>query len=173
MASPPKRRWFAFRLRTLLIVVVVLGLALTPLAMKLKKARAQKVAVEWVLENDGSVFYDWQLDDGSGIRPGPEWLRRLIGDEFFQTVRGVDFQLPLAMIVAMEYADYEGIDPLDLSRLAEFDELQILVIMGKRVEDLSPLNELLDLKYLKIRAHVTDKEVARLQKALPNCEIIR
>ncbi len=33
MTSPPKRRWFAFRPRTLLVVVVVLGAVLTQVAM--------------------------------------------------------------------------------------------------------------------------------------------
>ena len=51
MPSPPKRRWFAFRLRTLLVVVVVLGAVMTPVAIKVKKAREQKKAVAWVLEN--------------------------------------------------------------------------------------------------------------------------
>ncbi len=137
MTSPSKRRWFAFRLRTLLVAVVALGVVLTPLAIKMKKAREQKKAVEWVLENGGSVEYDWQTDDDSGSPPGPKWVRRLVGDEFFQTVR-------------------------------------MVCLIATPVSEMSPLRGLTNLRELDIRlTQITAEEVARLQKALPNCKIIR
>ena len=77
-----------------------------------KRARDQRQAVEVILEKDGRVFYDHQVEylphlqrtqnvyvpmqffymtiGFTGERPkSPEWLRQLIGDEYFFSVFAV------------------------------------------------------------------------------------
>jgi len=158
MNAPRKRRWFAFRLRTMLVVVVVAGVVLTPLAVKLKKAREQKKAVAWVLEKRGSVTYDWEPDDGSSATPpGPKWLRSRVGDECFQTVRSVSFAdhfgnaivsdlSPLKVLTNLQQLDLLGAQRLsDLTPLKELNNLQRIRLQYTQVNDLAPLQELTNL----------------------------
>lgn len=63
------------------------------------RARDQRLAVETVLESGGRVGYDYQIDsDGTEIRdaqpPGPNWLRELIGPDYFCTVVHVNLYGP-------------------------------------------------------------------------------
>ena len=44
-SSKPRRRWFQFSLRALLVTVTVLGLGLVPLAVRLKRERDKQVAM--------------------------------------------------------------------------------------------------------------------------------
>lgn len=75
----PKRRWPQFRLRTLLIVVLVLSLPLSWLAVKMERARRQREAVEAIQDLNGFVDYDYQHDLGSDDY-SPMWLRSILGD---------------------------------------------------------------------------------------------
>lgn len=88
--TTPKRRWFRFSLRTLLVVVLLLSLPLGWFAVKLRQAEKQRKAVEAIREARGRVVYDYELkDDEFYVRPeppGPAWLRRLVGDDFFADV---------------------------------------------------------------------------------------
>ncbi len=54
----PRRRWLQFRLRTLLLLVLVLC---GWLAWMRYEAREQREAVEWVREMGGSVTYDYEM----------------------------------------------------------------------------------------------------------------
>ena len=70
----PNRRWFQFRLRTLLIVVLVLSLPLSWFAVRMERARRQRAAVEAVSELGAIVYYDWEIDyslPGDPIWPSP------------------------------------------------------------------------------------------------------
>jgi hypothetical protein len=54
------------------------------------KARQQRVAVTAITQSHGSVRYDWEFVNGK-LTTGrelaaPRWLRRALGDEFFQEV---------------------------------------------------------------------------------------
>jgi len=93
----PKRQWLQFSLRTLFVVVTVFCIWLGVIT---KKAREQRLAVEAIRAWGGSVFYEHESlaargggRAAAGVRrsdtPGPEWLRRLIGDEYFFTVARV------------------------------------------------------------------------------------
>ena len=57
MPTPPDkpRRWLPrFSLRTLLLFMLVCGIALIPLAWKLEQARKQREIVAWVHEMGGT-----------------------------------------------------------------------------------------------------------------------
>jgi hypothetical protein len=96
------RRWLQFSLRGFL---VMLTLGSVWFGWKAERAREQRQAVTAIEAFGGLVYYDWQepeLDENENVRicfvcsdkgpPGPNWLRRLIGDDFFQEVRAVCFE---------------------------------------------------------------------------------
>ena len=97
--EPSKRHWFQFRLRTLLIAILVLSLPLSWFAARMDKARRQRTAIIEIESLGGRVIYDWQADlhywDASQ-RPDNSWQRRLLGDDFCDevhsaTLRGPEF----------------------------------------------------------------------------------
>jgi hypothetical protein len=93
-----RRRYLTFSLRTLFVVTTALAVWL---GVIVNRAREQREAVKAIEALGGSASYDWQyaqLDqadpfglDGPFIPPGPVWLRRLVGDDFFQDAVGVSF----------------------------------------------------------------------------------
>ena len=97
-AAPPKRRrrWLQFSLRTLLLVMLAAGIAARSMTVK---AEGQKSAVARIRQDGGSVKYDYQdrnIDSagrwvGGAEPPGPAWLGRLLGDDYFVNV--VDVQV--------------------------------------------------------------------------------
>ena len=67
MTSPPdkpNRRFPRFSLRTLLIVMLVLGAGF---GWVVARALEQRAAVAWVREMGGSVEYDFEVDDAEGV----------------------------------------------------------------------------------------------------------
>lgn len=82
------RRWLRFNLRTLFIL---LTLACVWLGWQAKRARDQKVAVAAIRGVGGTFEYTYQFaDDGTfqvNREPAaPQWLRDLVGEDFFITV---------------------------------------------------------------------------------------
>ncbi len=174
-------RRFQFSIRSLLVLVVVVALPCSWLAVEMKKASEQKEAVEtvetccWdVLPDDGprQVTYDYEVDCkiGSGTfylyypeMPGPNWLRDLLGKDFFTHVVELhlsDSQFPDANLRCL--AGFSHLQDLDLSRTLVADE---------GVQNLTGLLELERLYLTDTK--ITDAGVAKLQQALPNCKITR
>jgi hypothetical protein len=107
-APKHKLRWYQYSLRTLLIVVTLFAFACSWLAVKIKQASRQKEAVDALLKLGGSVQYDYEVDpkgfpishyyevDSKGFpisdakQPGPAWMRKVLGDDFFRTVSEID-----------------------------------------------------------------------------------
>ena len=91
----PRRRWYQFTLRTLLIVMTLASVGLSWFAVKLQQARRQRAAVEAIEKAGGWVEYDYELrtrPPSDADPPGPAWLRNLLGIDFFATV--VEIRLP-------------------------------------------------------------------------------
>ena len=104
----PRRRRFRFSLRTLLVFVTVASAGCGWLGYKVRQARRQREAVEVIQRLDGSVKYDYQFDSDeslieSPLPPGPIWLRKLLGDDFFANVRGVLIRSPLTRDDDLDY----------------------------------------------------------------------
>jgi hypothetical protein len=86
-----KRRWLQFSLRSLLSFVFVCAVLCGWFAAKMREAMAQQAAVESLRKNGGHVWYGYEFDasgnwDSNANTPGPIWMRRLLGDDFFATV---------------------------------------------------------------------------------------
>lgn len=96
------RRYLSYSLRTLFVLMTAFAVWF---GVIVNRAREQREAVKAIEERGGAIIYDWQesipisvpfdprglvLDDKP---PGPPWLRRLIGDDYFQKVEYVRFDL--------------------------------------------------------------------------------
>ena len=100
------RRWFQFSLRSLLFLVVVVALPCSWLAVEMKKATKQQEAVEALIRLNCGFEYDYevQFDPSSGLQieeewypgkpdampSGPAWLRKCLGDDFFNSLYEVN-----------------------------------------------------------------------------------
>ncbi|PHS03157.1 MAG: hypothetical protein COA78_18855 [Blastopirellula sp.] len=93
---------FRFSLRTIMILITLICVALTPVGMRINQGYKQQQAVAWVLENGGSVEYQYRYHEIKyGNREGtwvqlptsiystPKWLRDIFGNNFFETVIAV------------------------------------------------------------------------------------
>jgi hypothetical protein len=132
-------------------------------------ARRQRDAVEWVKKNGGTVKYDWQPEQiapkvfpipapiPEAKIPGPHWLRSLIGDDYFQTVREVRLTrcnisdvLPLSDLPKVESLELSMNQIRDLKPLEGLSHLRTLGLYQNEVEDLSPIAGLRTLELLTL-----------------------
>jgi hypothetical protein len=177
-SDPPKRkrRWFQFRLRTLFVLTLITGVAMTWLVAKKERAARQKTAVEVILNDGGLVLYDYQLDAaGKMIRnpelAAPEWLRHLLGDDFFATVIGVrvvadsglDQLKELRSVRRLEVV--RGITAARLEQLRDLGQLQRLWLEDTELTDaqVDHIARLGNLQFLDISgSKVTDAGMKNL-----------
>src|SRR5207244_259173 len=120
-ADPPKRkrRWFQFSLRSLMIFTLICAVASAWLGKRVVQKRKEREAVEAIVKLGGQAHYDYQnLTDGKP--PGPAWLRKLLGENFFSEVDVVNL------------LDARG---LPLEQLSEFSQLKELDLRRTRVTD--------------------------------------
>ena len=132
------------------------------------RADEQKAVIEEIENLGGLVWYDYQFDaqeipdTQDAEPPGPKWLRRLLGDDFFMTVTKLD-------LMQTEIGD------AGLKQLEGLTDLQSLSL-GERVTDagLAHLTGLLQLRSLDVKkTQVTDAGIQGLQKVLPHCKVHR
>jgi len=182
----PKRRWFQFRLRTLFVLVVVAAAPCVWLKAKLDRKQKERVAIAEIESLGGFVLYDWENADQEGP-PGPAWLRRLFGDDFFARMIWSDIcgqevtdgsLVYLDPLADLEFVDLSGAEKITDNGLCHLKALSHLraLVLGAGVTDqaVGHLKELTQLRELIVEdSSVTDAGVAELQKALPNCKILR
>jgi hypothetical protein len=179
-ASPRKRRWIRFSLKTLLILMTVLAVWL---GLYVKSLRDRKAAVLDIKRLNG-VF---------GVRfSEPEWLRHLVGDEeyFYDPVgvhfnsgdRPTDDDLAAVMKHLQRFRQLRhltlagtGITDASLSHLCALkNKLEMLDLSETKISDagLPHLRCLTALKTLRLQNTATSLQgMATLQQALPNCTI--
>ncbi len=181
--EPPKRRWFQFRLRTLLIAILVLSLPLSWFAVKLEKARRQREAVE-ALKGVGC-----QLCYGRGYTPSVvRWMPTVLsgGSVYVPTILfGGDSELTDAGLrnihefreparITRIYLDRTDVTDAGLENLKGLTNLKGLSLDSTQVTD-TGLKHLKGLSHLEelsvLNTQVTPEGVKKLQQALPNCEI--
>jgi hypothetical protein len=126
--APPKsrHRWFRFGLRTILIAVTLFCIWL---GITANRANRQRRAVATIRKAGGEVWYDYECDDNGKLipnassPPGPNWLRNLIGIDYFATV--VDIRIP----------NEKGANDDSFAAVAELSQLRRLGVEGKGVTD--------------------------------------
>jgi hypothetical protein len=107
-----KRRWVQYSLRTLLVFVTIVALACSWIGVWLQRGRERRLAWETLTSRRWALFYqerdDTELEDIPPGEPGPDWLKKLLGDDPF-----VDADATCVMIPG-------GVEATD----AEFDYLK-------------------------------------------------
>ena len=113
------------------------------------RARTQRRAVELIRAAKGSVGYDFQVFPENtpravvqaAKRPGPIWLRRLIGDEYFQEVISVRLDGPVTAETMAAVGSLDRLESVLLEKATKIDgglaKLRGLTRM-KRVNVTSP-----------------------------------
>jgi hypothetical protein len=183
MASAPPRRCFQFRLRTLLLVLLVLNGVFGWFAYKMKQANEQREVVEVVRKMGGQVFYSYSSSFfGTGkpdSSPAPAWLVSMLGDDFWGNVRRVDIyhnpditgekleclaglkQLASLAVFNDRLTDADLAHPIGLNRLVSLN------LGGNRITDagLDQLVESSRLTSLNLWMNqITDAGLARLSR---------
>ncbi len=162
----PQRRCYAISLRVVMLLIVV---AAVGLSWKVNRAHTQARAVARIKEAGGEVLYDYQFD---GTYPyklnaspwAPAWLRRMIGDEYFQEVTSVHF--------GGKTTDDQFAPVAELDQLLEF-ELGTSMGGGRNTvtgPGLAHLSRLKSLRSVEIRGlRVTDGALVHLA-SLPHLQ---
>jgi hypothetical protein len=171
--TKPKRRWFKFSLRALLVLITLMCVWL---ASQVNSARRQKEAVTAILKVGGMVNYDWQygppakptgnylLDYGqslsnSGSPPRP-WLSRVFGDDCFQTATGVLFNTPNPNATKADYDQIANLPALKFFCLGPTDN----PAFSLNGSELASLAELKNLELLQLYGtHITGEMIAKWQ----------
>jgi hypothetical protein len=92
-----RTRWFQFRLRTLMLLMLLASLGLSWLRIEMTKAQRRQEAVSAIQSLGGEVLYDYQgKTSGSApptTPPSPPqtWLHKLFGRDLFDRVLSVHF----------------------------------------------------------------------------------
>ena len=145
--EPPKRRWFQFRLRTLLVAILVLSVPLSWFAWRMEKARRQREVVEAISRLGGNVEFDLDMET-------PYWLLRLLGQESVLKPVTVSFKGTL-------------IGDSELAHLEALTDLEILFLDRTQITDdgLACLPQLPKLHGLHLAdTHVTDSGLKHLHR---------
>ena len=157
-------RWrFQYSIRSLLVLVVAVVLPFSWLAVEMKAAREQHDSVEALAKVRGKIFYEWQfVADGNLLPnaqpPGPEWLRKLLGGDFFTTVVGADLANSVSRLT-------NDVSDAGLAHLARLSQLQWLWLDRTKITDagLVYLKGLTQLKVLYLNdTQITDAGLAHL-----------
>ncbi len=184
--SQPRRRWFRYSLRTLLLVIVAVSVGLGWFTARMKNAQRQQAAVATIVSLSGLVVFDDQPDDltvAPTVSPVPGWLRRLLGDDFFRTAVHVVAFNDATMEAVRELPDIRRLDfvgspatDAGLVHVRRLSRLESLNLSDTQITDagLEHLHGLTQLREVCLRGtSVTNEGVKRLQQALPNCRIER
>ena len=115
-------RWLAFRLRSALVLVLAVAMALGWFAWDLRDRRETK---EMILRHSGLFFYEDEpqtVTQYERTNWAPSWLRKAIGEESFHDVTW-------ARIEGEQFGDAE------LERLKRFDRIETLGIVQTSITD--------------------------------------
>ena len=181
----PRRRWLQFSLRTLMVLMLVLGCGLGWLASKIIRAREQREAVKAIEELGGRV--DWKPASGGITRTAAAWVGKLMGGDWSVDVGAVYLTGTPVTDAGLEHLrgltqlrflslDSTPVTDAGLEHLRGLTQLQGLYLSSTRVTDagLAHLRGLTQLEVLYlISTRVTDAGVNELKKALPKVRIQR
>ena len=157
--STTKPRWFRFSLRFLLLLVTIICVSL---GWKVNQVRNQQAVAAKLVQAEMALRFDEHpfFTKGSSVArlqgpPGPKWLRRILGDEFFTQLTDIDAP-PLA---GHPVSDDEH------RLIGSLSYLERLSIERERisVDGLAHLAKLSTMHFLWL-SNVTDAEVSTIAK---------
>lgn len=170
-STPPlkvaPRRRMRVSLRVMMLAILCLAVFL---GWQVNKARQQREAVAAVRRHGGWVYYDFQMVDDKpvpGKQPwGPRWLRRALGDEYFQTVVSVNLYFDESDGSTPQNGDTRPCDDV-LAFLATQHGLKSLNMLGSQATDagLAYLRNATTLERLLLQDEsiISDSGVANLR----------
>jgi hypothetical protein len=136
--EPPKRKrhWFQFSLRTLLILTLICAVAASWVAHRRDKKRGERETIAAIRKVGGLVYYDSEVEEknlaGKIVNPagprGPEWVRKLFGDDFFDDPMCVAFNNPIPSQAIKAQNSVEAALPL----VGELSELKWLFLASSK-----------------------------------------
>ncbi|PHS12098.1 MAG: hypothetical protein COA78_08640 [Blastopirellula sp.] len=158
-----KLRFPKFSLRTLIIVISILGIGFAVYGNYFSQVIRQKRMIAWVQRNQGSFMYNDSIIDIGSVPPPPKLLDLFV-DDFISTINGIDLSYKqvddltlLSSLDQIKYARLNNTLVNDLSALSGLKELQTIFLDNSPVDDLSPLSNLEHLRMLSLSGtHVTD-----------------
>jgi hypothetical protein len=153
-------------LRAMMLVVLLLGLWL---GWQVNKAREQREAVAAVQRFGGWVHYDYEFVNGKltgGRSPrAPRWLRRLLGDEFFQEVRQVSLIYDDSTGKRFDNENVAACDDL-LANVSRLPGLTVLLLKDTQATDegMRHVGKMTDLEtlFLSNATSITDAGTSHL-----------
>lgn len=182
MTANPKRRWYQFSLKALILGTVICGCVLAPIAYEHQEARNQHAAVTALEKRGGYLGFDSTTHSRSPL------LSLLLGDDKFAHLVAVDFA-PGSVITDADvlhlrpfaYLRFVGLDgmPVTDASLVELGSKTMLTeisLKNTKITDagLVHLTGLSKLELLWLEGtSVTDAGVQKLQQALPTAKIQR
>jgi hypothetical protein len=152
--NSPRRRWYQFSLRTMLVGMVVIGFGTAWLSLQVKRALDQRRAVKAI----AAVAEVWFAEPRTWAQRN-KYLRSWLGDDAILDVYRVVFR----------QAQGEELE-LALSHLRGLTQLEWLDLSDTQVSDagLAHLRGLTQLQTLDLsNAQVSDAELSQLSESLP------
>ena len=181
------RRPWRFSRLSLRTAFIVLTIACAISAFQVNSATKQRRAVDAIEKDNGWVYYAYQYDSqGERIStpqfPAPTWLRNLIGDHYFTTVRHIKLR-------EKQVHDLEMLKDLTSLRslmcdtravanqgnvFAELKQLRVLSLYGSPLSavGMENIKRLTQLDMIIVNGGaITPEDVEALRQALPHCQI--
>lgn len=179
MADPapiPRRRWLRVSVRSLLLLLVAVAV---PLAWKVNRVRNQRIVAAEVKKLNGQLNYDWEWKSPRQYGPsGPNWLKNLLGHDYFTDIVFVDLHDPeanddtLASIASLPHLAgvqilSENVSDTGLLHLARAKHLTFLQIGSKKLTEtgfahLTGLKSLNKLSLILAEPQITDANLSHI-----------
>ncbi len=162
---PKRRRWLRYSLITLLVLVVVAGIAATWIGRTMQAWARRTEMMETIVNAGGRVRLDLKIDESGNpiaeAKPhGSTWLRPFMGSDDLGS-----------NIVEAEVTTDDALKGIEC-----LPNLRILVLSSSRITDagLWHLERLIHLKTLCLNStKITEQNILKFHKTLPNCKIVR
>ncbi len=137
MDFKPKRRWFQFSLKSLLLVTTASAAGMGWIVHERQECQHGQKAIATVKEHNGSLVYEKSWFDR------PKWLRPILGDDSFRSVTEVrplyqaydlDLAVSFPRLKRLRLGDFSrGED--DIARIRWFSVLEELSLAGLHLKD--------------------------------------